>query len=248
MSGSLKENESAIINHIFQSGKRIFHLGKGKFCIPKRKPWWNAECSRWVALKRKAYNKFKRRPTRLLQLEYRRLEAKVKRVVLKAKRKSWRKFLSKLNLQISCTEVWRFLRSFMGKPTNNNYPLTQNGTTLIDAFAKAEFLAEQFDQIMGERLLIFNEDVKLAYIKGALEEATQDPTNAPFSLHELNEQIAKLKTNKSPGTDMIVNEFLIHLPEHIRIILLTIFNESWVTKESLTSGKLKRDTSSVETK
>ena len=92
-------------------------------------------------------------------------------------------------------------------------------------------------QIMGEKLTIFK-DVKLALIKGALEDDTQDPINVPFSVHELNDQIAKLRMNKSPGNNMTVNEFLIHLTEQVRIILLTVFNGGWVTKEGLTSDKL----------
>ena len=48
---NIKDKEELIINHIRDSGKKHFYLGKGKFCMPKKKPWWNEEYSKAVALK-----------------------------------------------------------------------------------------------------------------------------------------------------------------------------------------------------
>ena len=46
-------------------------------------------------------------------------------------------------------------------------------------------------------------------------------------MHELNESLEALKTGKSMGDDEIQNEFLKFLPEHKKIELLELINQSW---------------------
>ena len=48
-----------------------------------------------------------------------------------------------------------------------------------------------------------------------------------FTLQELEDGIRKLKTKKAPGADGITNEFLKHLGPTAKILLLSIYNESW---------------------
>ena len=105
---TLKEKEDLFKANLIDSGQKHFYLGKGKICRPRPKPWWNEECSRAVALKRRAYNKWRRCPERVFQLNYRCLEAKARKIIVKVKKISWRKFCSTLNLHTSCSEVWRF--------------------------------------------------------------------------------------------------------------------------------------------
>ncbi|XP_068200731.1 uncharacterized protein [Palaemon carinicauda] len=94
---SIDEESDSITNEILVAGKNCFKLGPGKFGSKPRKPWWNDECSRAVAIKRRAYNKWKRCPIRQAQLEYRRLEAKAKKIIRKSKRLSFHSFCSQLN-------------------------------------------------------------------------------------------------------------------------------------------------------
>ena len=136
-----------MVNHILESRKKCFKLAPGKICFPKRKPWWNAECASAVALIRRAFNKWRSHPVRTYQLEYRRLEARARRVIKRAKKLSWRKFLNNLNMHTKCSEVWHFFISFMGIGQPNCYPITINGNILIDAMAKAELFATHFKDI-----------------------------------------------------------------------------------------------------
>ena len=235
---NIKDKEELIINHMRDSGKKHFYLGKGKICMPKKKPWWNEECSKAVALKRRAYNRWRKRPERIFQLEYRRLEAKARKIILKVKRLSWRKFLSTLNLHSTCSEVWNFFRSILGTKIPHSFPLSANGVTLIGALAKAELLASHFNLIIGSKVTIHEEHRKVEFIQSCLREESHLPINCLFTFEELDSQISKLKRNKSPGYDEVPNEFLINLPENIKMLLLSLFNESWETKVDLCSGKL----------
>ena len=85
------------------AGKASFVLGPGKMCQLPKKPWWNSECSRAVAVKRRAYARWRRQPIRAFQLEYRRLEAKDKKILKKFKKLSFREFLKKLNFNTTST-------------------------------------------------------------------------------------------------------------------------------------------------
>ena len=46
---NIKDKEEIIINNVRDSGKKHFYLRKGKICMPKKKSWWNEECSKAVA-------------------------------------------------------------------------------------------------------------------------------------------------------------------------------------------------------
>ena len=41
---------------------------------------------------------------------------------------------------------------------------------------------------------------------------------------ELDSNIKELKSNKSAGSDNVLNEFIVHAPFSIRLLILTIFN------------------------
>ena len=46
-----------------------------------------------------------------------------------------------------------------------------------------------------------------------------------ITLEELNNAISKLKLEKSAGHDLLVNEFVIYAPDHVKNVLLSIFNK-----------------------
>ena len=52
------------------------------------------------------------------------------------------------------------------------------------------------------------------------------PMKQPFTLHELQTALRKLKTWKSPGPDGITNEMLKHLGSTAVLKLLEVFNHS----------------------
>ena len=82
------------------------------------------------------------------------------------------------------------------------------------------------------------EDRKLFFMQDCLLANSTDDINNHFLFGELNDQIKKLKVKKSPGFDNIPNELLIHLPENMKIIILSLFNHSWNERQELSIGKL----------
>ena len=49
-------------------------------------------------------------------------------------------------------------------------------------------------------------------------------TNTKFNTAEVKSSIYKLKNNKSPGTDGVINEFLRYAPDNVLRIILLLFN------------------------
>ena len=93
----------------------------------------------------------------------------------------------------------------MGKGHHHCYPLTANGTVLIDAMVKAEIFAAHFRTIIGHPIPIHEENRKLVFIRECLLVDSLDDINTPFLISELLDQINNLKVKKYPGFDNIPN-------------------------------------------
>ena len=225
---SLSHRVEEKTSRIVDTGKEIFFLGSGKICCKRtKKPWWNAECSKAVAVKRRAFKRWKKRPEKVFQLEYRRLEAKAKRIIRKTKRTCFREFCAGLDFNSSSSVVWAFIKKLAGFNISHTFPLTQNGILLIEDLAKAELLAGFYVSIIGVDNRIANEDQLRLYVDNCLEEASEDSVNNDFSLQEMQTQMKNLKTKKAIGIDEVANELIIHLPEEFQGSVLKVFNLSW---------------------
>ena len=76
------------------AGKNIKMTAGNKDNIRKSTPWWNIECSRAVALRRQARRKCEKYPMMANVIDYKKKDAKSRQVIKKAKRDSWRKYVS----------------------------------------------------------------------------------------------------------------------------------------------------------
>ena len=79
----LEKEVEQITSHIIESAKSCFNLKRGKICSRPPRPFWNEDCSRAVAIKRRAFNRWRRRPKLENKLVYGRLEAKAKKIIKK---------------------------------------------------------------------------------------------------------------------------------------------------------------------
>ncbi|KAG5883336.1 hypothetical protein JTB14_033780 [Gonioctena quinquepunctata] len=56
----------------------------------KNVPWWNEEVARVISEKKHAFNVFRRSPTQENMIEFKRLRAKARNVIINSKRQSWK--------------------------------------------------------------------------------------------------------------------------------------------------------------
>ena len=207
--------------------------GGGK--LRRSTPWWDAECSRAVACRRKARQALSRSPTPANLIEYKRCSAVARYVVRRKKRDSWRSYVSSLSLDTPVARVWRAVRSMNG--TSFAPPVLPVGGPTAPLALKAQFLLEHFvppfTPVSGPHADLVCRAVSRVHPSDIVE----TPYNRPFMQLELRQCLASLKRT-SPGHDFILNDFLRRLPPSFLDQLLYLYNVSFFTGVVPASWKL----------
>ena len=78
-------------------------------------PWWNADCQRALAVRRRALRVFNRCICDVHENSYRRAIYEANETIKKAKLESWQSFSSNFNRFTPLSKIWSLLRSFSNK-------------------------------------------------------------------------------------------------------------------------------------
>ena len=220
------------------AAETAFGKTKGRHTTKFCKPWWSPECAKAVAQRRRAKKCMERRPTPSNVIEFRRLSAKAKRTIKNAKRESWRKFCRSLSADTPTGKVWKVLRSMNGKgnSTASEVPLEINCTPLPDAATKADILADNLWQVVGEESAAITPEEE-DMLQAAKASTPDNHFNTRFTLEELKANIRDLPGDKATGEDDIHNQFLKNMPDHTFPELLGLINRSWRRGEIPSSWK-----------
>ena len=97
-------------------------------CIPKtskssnriKKLWFTEDCKQAIKAWKKAERLFNKTPTLDKLNNFRIARAKARRTINQSKRKSWKNFVSNLNMHIPINKVWNAIRKIKGKGTAKN--------------------------------------------------------------------------------------------------------------------------------
>lgn len=113
-----------------------------------QKPWFNKECEKAVKDRKNALHKFTMQPTQDNFAKYRAARAKARKVIKENKRKSWRDYVSKLNMKSSVKKTWDMVRKISGRPLSNStvYVVKQDGDVAKNKYEIADTLAEEFER------------------------------------------------------------------------------------------------------
>ena len=107
----------------------------------KNKYWWDPNCARATAQRKKAQKDMLRHPSTQNILTYKRLTAVAIKIHKLAKRLAWRRYISKITNQTSSKEIWNIIRSFKGLRKVKNSPLLLNNIEIHDVEEKANVFA-----------------------------------------------------------------------------------------------------------
>ena len=123
-------------------------------CIPKSStkfrrphlPWFNEDCKNAILQRRKALKIFNRNPTRDNLFKYKNLQAKARRVIRRAKRNSWREYVSQLNSRTPIKQTWNIIRKISGKQQSSplKFLNSNNGDKATTPKEIANTLGETF--------------------------------------------------------------------------------------------------------
>ena len=156
-----------------------------------KKPWFTDDCKIAIKQRKGALRRFNNRPTHDNLSNYRIFRAKARRTIKESEKKSWKKYVSKLNSRTSIKTVWDMVSKIQGKGKSssiahlnvNNEKVTSRediSNTLADAFSKnssSENYTQKFKNIKQQkekRNLKFSSDNSESY-------------NQSFSLSELKD-------------------------------------------------------------
>jgi len=223
---SIEEINDRLEDGLKNSGYKV-EQSSNKYNPKFNSPWWNSECSRLVALRRRAKNLFRRHPTEANLRSLRNAETEVKREVKRSKEKSWQEFVSTLNCFTPTKTIWDTLRKIKGMSSEANSILIENGETLISIEQRTEAFLDYFTEIFNiPKPSIEAENRMFFEIQGAIIDETNEQYNNFFTIKEIQNAISSLK-NSCPGEDDVHNLFLKNMSEKYVECFLEMFNKSW---------------------
>ena len=197
-----------------------------------RKPWFTEECKSIRKERKKAQRKAQRCPTIQNILQYKRLRAKARYTFKKAKKESWKHFVSSLSSKTPSQKVWKAIRKIKGKGGTATISHLRVGDKLItDKKAVANLLASTISKNSSSSH--YSSDFQK--VKSAKESKPHDFSsddsesyNLPFTFSELKSALQKCN-DSAAGLDSIHYQLLTHLPDKTLHVLLAVFNHVWTT-------------------
>ena len=196
----------------------------------KSVPWWNNDCKEAIKEKRKSWQNYRRKKTDANYIDFKKANAKARRVIRLAKKESWRRYVTSINVLTPITTIWKKIHKIAGKYTPNPAPvLHHQGEKIGDPGRVAEILATHFSNISkGEHLSREFLNRKSVEEQTILDFSTDLslPYNKPFIMKELESSLTKSKST-AEGPDGIHYDMLKHLSSESKDFLLMIYNRIW---------------------
>ena len=100
---------------IIESGKEIFKKSSSKLTEKFSKPWWNEECKKASALRKRAKRRMEKTNSQPNKIEYRRLNALAIRTYTENFRNFWANYLGQLNANTPHKDMWDMVKKMEGK-------------------------------------------------------------------------------------------------------------------------------------
>lgn len=197
-------------------------------------PWWTKACRDAIRTRRRAYRAFDRCSTLDNLIAFRQARASARRVILEAKRRSWREYVGGLNRSTRTSEVWDRIKRIGGRHCSKPLPVLRvHGH---DVFHPAD-VANEIGRALAERCRGGGADPEFVRHKTRCERSPvnfytseQHSYNEVFTMAELRSAISSLRS-VSEGPDEVHNDMLRHLPHCAVETLLTMFNAIWTRGE-----------------
>lgn len=217
-------------NSILLAASTSIPCSPSTFNFRYSKMWWNNECSAAQREKNRAWHQYKKhRGNMKYWIAFKKLQAKCRNVILKAKAASWAKYLSSITAKTSSQEVWRKVRAIRGGSSFQTVSLTSAGEIINKPNEVANALAKHFNTVYNESSV----DVFFQAHKAAIESqpftfmhGVSQPYNDDFTMAELRRALSHTSSNAT-GPDTIPFIFLQQIPELQQVLLLSFYNYVW---------------------
>ena len=194
-------------------------------------PWWTPECSHAVAKRKRALRSYQKYICTETRVTYLIASRHCRAVLLRAKKASWRSFVSSFNRTTPLSQIWQIIKAFTNKrdPITAFPQLVTDGVTHVDPNEVVQKFADYYANVSSysnyplEQHLHFDD---LLHSCDISLDSSED-YNKPFTSQELSAAINQ-SGNTSVGPDGIHYEFFRQLSSTSMEILLDCFNEAWM--------------------
>ena len=214
-----------LITILFAAGLQSIPRSSGIF---KRRPvpWWSDKCHEAHRTMRAAFTRYRRRMCQYFLVEFRKARARFRFIIKKARKESWKIFISSINSKTPLSVVWKKVRKIAGKFTPCQPPVIKiNGMNVSDPKLVANEFAKHFANISrkgGDRPFAQYRN-RMEQVEVDFSSSGNESYNMPFSITELKS--ALIKSNESaPGPDDITYSMIKHVPENTLSFILSLIN------------------------
>ena len=198
----------------------------GKIKLGKRTAWWNPECSRAVAERRRARHDLENHPTIVNAEIYKEKLKKVAEITKKAKRESFKNYVKNLTFDTPIKQAWTKFKAIKGYNRTASSPFFLQNVILTDPNDKAEALASHYSRLSNNSNYINLPNYEI--IKNEAFKNNDQQYNKDFTKDELLKCLHKTK-NTSAGSDQITYKLLKSLLDENIEELLNIYNQCFHT-------------------
>ena len=192
-------------------------------------PWWNANCQRVADDRKRAERALRRRCDTANKIAFKRTKAICRKTFIKARKESWIKYVSSININTSSKQVWERVKKISGKFKNQPLPLLRdaNGDNTEDPAVTSNIFARAFASVseIGNYTPTF-QNVKTKTEKKSINFSTNENLayNDSFSVEEFNYALSNT-SETSPGYDKITYSMIKRCHYVMKSYILEIFNK-----------------------
>ena len=196
----------------------------------KNAPWWNNECQRAVALRRRALRQFRACLCSDHEEAARKARTESRKIILQAKKSGWQTFSNTFNRFTPLSKIWSLLKCFnKNNPRQRKIPhLHINNVDYLTPLDVANQFALHYAHISSTQQYTSQQNTTLDTQLNMLSfhSTNTEMYNSLFSMNELRTALGKCG-NTSVGPDQIAYQFLKNLPESGLVTLLACLNQLW---------------------
>ena len=216
---------------------------------PRRNPWWTQECTDAIGRRKAALRKYQRSSLVTDKISYCRARAVAKRIINSAKKASWQKYISSININTPMSKIWKRIRKIRGKYQNCKPPyLIIDDNHITDKGEVSEIFAGHYESISSNDSYSsrFNRIAKIQEKRVINFDNKQEFSyNSPITALEFNRMLTTAK-NSSPGEDRISYNMIRKSHSSCQSFLMKIMNKilssgvypsSWKTSTVLSFPK-----------
>ena len=228
---NIDEKVAHLTQFILEAAKSAIPISYGRKNGKVPLPWWSDACKNVHAERKRAQRTMHRNPSQENKIAFRRLNALCRRTFKEAKKDSWIRFVSSINVNTSLSEIWKKVKKISGKFSTHPIPLLsdEDGDLTNDPIRTSNIFAEAFSEVSSEAnysdQFLRNKQAKerqpLNFSEAANSKAYY---NEDFTMKELESALASVGET-SPGIDGVAYSMIKNSHHSFRAQLLHVFNE-----------------------